>query len=125
MAPYTSADTGNGRIQKLDSNGNYMTSWGTPGTGPGQFGNMLGGLEVDAAGDVFVADARNSRIQRFSASGALVEILGGTKGTDAGQIWQGDDLAIDASGALYVMDPSGNRWSKWIKGGRVIVTLDQ
>ena len=57
------------------------------------------------------------------ASGALIEILGGTKGTDAGQIWQGDDLAIDASGALYVMDSSGNRWSKWIKGGRVIVTL--
>ena len=31
------ADSGNNRIQKFDSDGNYITSWGSLGSGNGQF----------------------------------------------------------------------------------------
>jgi len=31
------SDLKNNRIQKFDSNGNYLMSWGMPGTRPGQF----------------------------------------------------------------------------------------
>ncbi len=30
-------DSGNHRIQKFDSNGNFITKWGSYGTGDGQF----------------------------------------------------------------------------------------
>jgi DNA-binding beta-propeller fold protein YncE len=33
------ADWDNNRIQKFDSNGNFITKWGTVGTGDGQFMN--------------------------------------------------------------------------------------
>ena len=31
------ADSGNNRIQKFDSNGNFLSTWGTTGSGNGQF----------------------------------------------------------------------------------------
>ena len=31
------ADTSNHRIQKFDSNGNFITKWGSEGTGNGEF----------------------------------------------------------------------------------------
>src|SRR4051794_37946821 len=31
------ADTGNHRVQKFDSNGNFLTAWGSYGEGKGQF----------------------------------------------------------------------------------------
>ena len=31
------ADSGNSRVQKFDSEGNFITKWGTNGTGDGQF----------------------------------------------------------------------------------------
>ena len=34
------SDLENNRIQKFDSNGNYITSWGTFGTGPGEFKHL-------------------------------------------------------------------------------------
>ncbi len=31
------ADSGNYRVEKFDSNGNYLTQWGSYGSGNGQF----------------------------------------------------------------------------------------
>ena len=49
------ADSSNNRIQKFDSNGNFITKWGTEGTGDGQFSNP-DGIAVDSSGNVYVAD---------------------------------------------------------------------
>ena len=35
-------DEGNNRIQKFDSNGNFITKWGTVGSGDGQFNEPTG-----------------------------------------------------------------------------------
>ena len=43
----------------------YVTSWGSHGSGPGQF-NRPRGVAVDATGHVYVADDDNSRIEKFS-----------------------------------------------------------
>jgi DNA-binding beta-propeller fold protein YncE len=57
-------DTGNNRVQKFTSDGNYLGQWGGSGSGPGQF-EAPRGIVVDAAGFVYVTDGGNNRIQKF------------------------------------------------------------
>jgi streptogramin lyase len=61
----------NSRVAKVDRNGNWLMSWGEPGTGPGQF-NTPHSIAVDARGDVYVADRGNRRIQVFDGSGKFL-----------------------------------------------------
>jgi DNA-binding beta-propeller fold protein YncE len=67
------SDTRNGRVQKLSSTGQPLAVWGTvvgqgtprPAPEPGTF-VAPGGLAVDKNGVLYVADARNQRIQRLA-----------------------------------------------------------
>lgn len=54
----------------INYNGGYIfvTSWGSPGSGNGQF-NWPQGIAVDSSGYVYVADTQNYRIQKFDSSG--------------------------------------------------------
>jgi hypothetical protein len=64
----------NSRIAKVDKNGNWLKSWGEPGTQPGQF-NTPHSIAVDAAGNVYVADRGNRRIQVFDGEGKFLRQL--------------------------------------------------
>jgi len=61
----------NSRIAKVDKDGNWLTSWGEPGSQPGQL-NTPHSLAVDAEGRVYVADRGNRRIQVFDGEGKLL-----------------------------------------------------
>src|SRR4051812_19140883 len=52
-------------VSKFDSNGNLITKWGSFGSGNRQFIGS-GGIAVDSAGNVFVTDGENNRIQVFT-----------------------------------------------------------
>jgi sugar lactone lactonase YvrE len=66
-------DTRNGRVQKLSANGQPLAAWGVitgantprPAPEPGTF-TSPGGIAVDKAGAVYVADTRNSRVQKLA-----------------------------------------------------------
>jgi DNA-binding beta-propeller fold protein YncE len=58
----------NSRIAKIDKEGNWIKSWGEPGTGRGQF-NTPHSIATDHAGNVYVADRGNGRIQVFDGDG--------------------------------------------------------
>ena len=58
------AEWSNHRIQKFTSDGVFLTKWGTEGSGDGQFRDPWG-VAVDSAGNVYVADTYNHRIQKF------------------------------------------------------------
>jgi DNA-binding beta-propeller fold protein YncE len=58
----------NSRVAKVDAQGNWLKSWGEPGSGPGQF-NTPHSIAVDAAGQIYVADRGNRRIQVFDGEG--------------------------------------------------------
>jgi DNA-binding beta-propeller fold protein YncE len=58
----------NSRVAKVDKDGNWLKSWGEPGDQPGQF-NVPHSIAVDAAGNVYVADRGNRRIQVFDGDG--------------------------------------------------------
>ena len=61
----------NSRVAKIDKNGEWVTSWGSFGTGPGEFDNPHN-IAVDARGQVYVADRGNARIQVFDGDGRFL-----------------------------------------------------
>ena len=52
------------RIEKFTSTGEFLTKWGTAGSGDGQF-NVASDVAVDGDGNVYVTDTGNSRVQKF------------------------------------------------------------
>jgi len=69
---YIADGYGNARIHKFASDGRLLTSWGEPGSGPGQF-RVPHGIAVDrGGGTVYVADRENSRLQLFGPDGEFL-----------------------------------------------------
>ncbi len=58
----------NARVVKLDKFGKFIKTWGSKGSGQGQF-DMPNSIAVDAQGNVYVADLANKRIQVFDNDG--------------------------------------------------------
>lgn len=82
-------------------------TWGTQGTGNGQFTNPRG-VAVDPAGFVYVADSGNHRIQKFDPAGNHLLTWGG-QGNAPGQFQEPWGLAVDDQGQVYVTDTWNHR----------------
>ena len=64
----------NSRIAKYDRNGDWVASFGTPGTGTGQF-NTPHSIASDAQGNLYVADRGNLRIQVLDPNGNFLRAI--------------------------------------------------
>lgn len=64
----------NSRIAKFDRDGNWVQSWGEPGSGAGQF-NTPHSIVSDHANRIYVADRGNRRIQVFNTQGQLLQTI--------------------------------------------------
>jgi DNA-binding beta-propeller fold protein YncE len=95
------------RVDRYTTDGALLGSWGTTGSGPGQFLNPLG-IATDAAGKVYVSDQFNDRIQVFSSTGTYLSQFG-SYGSNAGQLYYPAGIVCDDSGNLYVADTFNNR----------------
>ena len=65
---FVSDGYGNARVHKYSPDGKLITSWGEPGTDPGQF-NIVHNIVADEDGWVYVADWENHRVQVFNSDG--------------------------------------------------------
>ncbi|WP_048103871.1 PKD domain-containing protein [Methanofollis liminatans] len=121
------ADSNNLRIQKFDRNGTFSTKWGSPGSGDGEFGcdydsyseNGPHGVVMDAAGNVYVADLYNNRIQKFDANGTFITKWG-SYGSGDGEFSDPRGITVDSAGYLYVSDYWNNRIQKFDSSGTFI-----
>ena len=68
---YVSDGYANRRVHRFAADGTLKHSWGGPGDGPGQFA-LVHFIAIDAAGQVYIADRENQRIQLFDAEGGFV-----------------------------------------------------
>jgi hypothetical protein len=64
-------DAGNHKVKKFDSDGNYISSFGRKGAGPGEF---IGPnrMDVGSNGDILVNDRANNVVNIFDRSGSFV-----------------------------------------------------
>ena len=93
------ADSGNDRVQKFDSSGNFLLAWGTDGSGDGQF-RSPSGIAVDASDNVYVTDTANGNVQKFDSSGNFLLKVAGVSTPNG--------VAFDSSGNVYVSDGSNS-----------------
>lgn len=100
------ADQDNHRIQKLAPDGRLLTKWGSGSleegqTAPGSFDDPSG-VGVDPAGNVWVVESDNKRVQKLAPGGA--NLL--TFGEDAG-FFDPQQIALAPGGDVYVTDLNG------------------
>lgn len=102
----------NNRVVKFSEDGRYLMSWGTTGTGPGEF-LVPHALAMDSRGRVFVADRDNNRIQIFDQEGVFLE--------EWRQFGRAGGLFIAADDTIYAADNQSNtaRNPGWERGIRV------
>ena len=116
------ADMDNHRIRMVDAWGIIRTIAGTGEDGFGGDGgpavqaqlNYPGGVAVDGAGNVYIADAENHRIRKVDTSGIIHTIAGSGVGgatRDGGLAVESDlflpvDVAVDGAGNMYIADNS-------------------
>ncbi|GHM99170.1 hypothetical protein WSM22_06600 [Cytophagales bacterium WSM2-2] len=97
------SNSGNNRVQVFNTSGVYQSSWGSIGTGNGQF-NGLRGIAIDGSGNTYVTDEQNIRVQKFNSSGVFVTKWG-TTGSGNGQFSFAYAIAVEPGGSfVYVAD---------------------
>jgi streptogramin lyase len=64
----------NSRVAKYDREGNWLATWGTPGSAPGQL-HTPHSIAIDHENRIYVADRGNRRIQVFDTSGKVLSII--------------------------------------------------
>lgn len=102
----------NARVHRFTSDGKLATSWGEPGHGPGQF-HLPHSIAIDDAGNLYVADRSNKRVQIFSPDGKYLSQwtgMGGpndiTRGTD-GNFYIAEQEDGDRPAYVCVRDGKG------------------
>lgn len=114
---------GTATIKRFTSAGVEVASFGTYGTGNGQFSSPSGVVVDPSCGDLFVTDAPNSggRVQRFSLGGSGAPSFGTHLETfglgagiseqgQAGKLWYPRGMAFSSDGQrLFVVDSANRR----------------
>jgi DNA-binding beta-propeller fold protein YncE len=112
-------DMGNHRIQKFDTSTNVLpqllTKWGgsaEAGHASSPLAQEAGqlrspwGIAVDGAGDVYVTDTGNHRVEKFDREGNFISQWGGF-GNGDGQFNFPYGITVDTKGSVFIVD-SGN-----------------
>jgi len=105
-------------IKKLSSSGTLLATYGSSGSGNGQF-DTPSDLALDSAGNVYVADYGNARIEKFDSSGTYVTQWG-SSGTANGQFTNPIGIAVDSASNVYVSEDGNCRVQKFTSDGTFV-----
>ncbi|GJM41580.1 MAG: hypothetical protein DHS20C20_18620 [Ardenticatenaceae bacterium] len=100
-------DFGNGRIQKLNNQGEYITQWNKNGRN----------LAVNSNGQLYLVDNTNHLVFKYDNNGQYLSEWGG-QGNGSGQFEAPQGIAVDVqSGNIYVADTGNDRVQKFAANG--------
>ena len=94
---YVSDGYKNTRVLKFTAEGKFEFTWGTKGTGPGEF-NLPHGVATDSRGRVYVCDRTNSRLQIFGAKGKFLDQWKGP------QIGRPYGVSVSSDDHIFIID---------------------
>jgi sugar lactone lactonase YvrE len=103
------------QVQKLDPSGTALVTFGSKGTGPGQFSDQPGAAAVDGADRLFVTQGpigSSDKVQIFDADGKFLASFG-SPGSGDGQVEFPFGIVLDGAGNVYVTDAATNRVEKF------------
>jgi len=110
-------------VKVFSAEGRFLREIGGQDYRPGDPTNGPYGLDVDSAGNVYVADYHRNRIRKFDASGELVMVLG-RHGVGPGELNGPNDVAVDEEGGfLYVVESKNARVQKFTLDGEHVETF--
>ena len=107
---YISDGYGNCSVHVFSEDGQYLRSWGEPGTDAGQF-NLPHSVWVDRQDRVYVCDRPNNRVQIFNLEGGFI-----TQWTD---VHRPDKLIVGNDDVVYVAELD-HRVSLWSMSGELL-----
>jgi sugar lactone lactonase YvrE len=90
-------------VQKFDADGNFISAFGRFGPDAGEI-EQATGITVDDSGSVWIVDAYDGQVMRYTSTGTLVSAFG-SLGTGPGEFRFPAGIAVDvAHDAVYVAD---------------------
>ncbi len=102
-------------VHVLNARGEPLQSFGSEGSLPSQFFGIAD-LAITAAGELYVVDGGNGRVQQFSLlSGFLLSF--GSEGSQAELLDRPEGIALDTDGNVYVVDAGNRRIQQYGPGG--------
>jgi len=99
VQPRTGSD--NVRVMQVSAAGDVAAKWTDTGSGPGEFGGSEWGVAIDGAGNIYIADTRNNRVQELASDGTPI--------TEWDGLHAPCGVAVDANGNVYVADTAASR----------------
>jgi DNA-binding beta-propeller fold protein YncE len=110
------ADGDNDRFLIVAPDGTLLDSWGTSGSGEGEFdfttvgwgGYREAAITFAPDGTFYVTDTGNHRIQKFGPDRGFLTAWG-SEGRETGQFDTPIDLVVDGKGRVYVLDSFRNK----------------
>jgi type II secretory pathway pseudopilin PulG len=99
--------------------GQFGSGYGT--TGNGTF-NGATHIAVDSSNNIWVADANDYYVEKFSSSGTFISQIG-TNGYANGNLRLPWGFAFDATGNIWIADTGNNRVQEFTSGGSWVQTI--
>jgi DNA-binding beta-propeller fold protein YncE len=106
------------RVQEFQADGTFVTAWSEYGSAPGLL-KVPSGIACDAAGNIYVADTGNQRVQVFTSEGRLLS----TWDAAAGFPFQAPHgIAVAPDGTVLVADSVALRVFVLAADGELLAT---
>ncbi len=114
-------DTGNHRLQKFDSNGNFLFKLGgtAAGSASDQF-NTPYGMAFTNDGHLWATDRLNNRFKKYTLSGTLVTTIGNVNGATLNQP---HGIALDDAQNIYIASRHNHRIQKYTSAGVLTASI--
>lgn len=110
------------RVLRFDASGSLLGSFGTAGTGPGEF-QGLRGIAVLTDGSICTVEAQSARIQRFSPTGEFTAQYGSTSFSTGKAVHHTGSIAADAEGNIYSGNSSTNTIDVYAPDGALLRSM--
>ena len=115
------AESRNHRVQAFDPDGHVLRTWGTNGSGDGQFQDPID-VAVAPDGTVYVVDDYRDVIQAFTPEGQFLRKIG-SHGFGDGQMNFTCGIDVMADGTVLNADCGNHRIEAWSPDGTFLWTM--